>query len=275
MSMSEFERRRRRAALEQSNAVQTQLEQKNEQDETKLVSDHQKAALQHAAKLTGRFAKTVAAAAKAGIDQAQHKAEAITAGRAQKRAEQVVSKRPEVKAREPRKRESDINQTLCPVFDPSKRTITEETKAVVEGRPRLKPVILASITLALILSVGGVWFLMHQERAAEPDPSHESALVPELSAPPPVIHEAPKLPDTVQVTEAIQQVVETSAPPAVEDQNRVEDPRPKPLKAPPSNSIVPKNLSEPKVKPDAPGKRQSDWVDKASDDLDQFAKQLK
>jgi hypothetical protein len=274
MSMSEFERRRRRAALEQFNAAQTQLEQKNEQDETKLVSDHQKAALQHAAKLTGRFARTVAAAARTGIDQAQHKAEAIKAGRAQKRAEQEVSK-PEVKAQESRQGESEINQTLCPVIDPSERSTIEETKAMVEGRSRLKPVILASIALVLILSVGGAWFLMHQERAAEPDPSQESALGPKLSAPPSVIHEAPKSPDTVQVTEPIQQVVETSAPSAVEDQNWVEGPRPKPLKAPPSSSVFPKKRSEPKVKPDAPGKRQSDWVDKASDDLDQFSKQLK
>lgn len=275
MSMSEFERRRRRAALEQSNAAQTQLEQKNEQDETKLVSDHQRAALQHAAKLTGRFAKTVAAAAMAGFDQAQHKAEAIKAGRAQKRAEQEVSKRPEVKAREPHQGGLEINQTRCPVIHASERSTIEETKAMVEGRSRLKPVILASIALVLMLSVGGVWFLMHQERAAEPDPPRESALGPELSAPPSVIHEAPKSPDTVQVTEAIQQGVETSASPAMEEQNRVEAPRPKPLKKPPFDSMAPKKLSVPKVKQDAPGKKQSDWVDKASDDLDQFAKQLK
>ena len=273
MSMSEFERRRRRAALEQSNAAQTQLEQKNEQDETKLVSDHQRAALQHAAKLTGRFAKTVAAAAMAGFDQAQHKAEAIKAGRAQKRAEQEMSKRPEVKAREPHQGGLEINQTRCPVIQASERSTIEETKAMVEGRSRLKPVILASIALVLMLSVG-VWFLMHQERAAEPDPPRESALGPELSAPPSVIHEAPKSPDTVQVTEAIQQGVETSASPAMEEQNRVEAPRPKPLKKPPFDSMAPKKLSVPKVKQDAPGKKQSDWVDKASDDLDQFAKQL-
>lgn len=275
MSMSEFERRRRRAALEQSNAVQTQLEQKNEQDETKLVSDHQKAALQHAAKLTGRFAKTVAAAAKAGIDQAQHKAEAIKAGRVQKRAEQEVSKRPEVKAREPHQGGTEINQTRCPVIHASERNTIEETKAMVEGRSRLKPVILASIALVMMLSVGGAWFLMQQERAAEPDPSREYALGPEISAPPADILDPPKSPDTVQVTEPIQQGVETSAPPAVEEQSRVEDPGPKPLKAHPSNSVVPKKRSEPRVKPDAPGERQSDWVDKASDDLDQFAKQLK
>lgn len=274
MSMSEFERRRRRAALEQSNAAQTQLEQKNEQDETKLVSDHQKAALQHAAKLTGRFAKTVAAAAIAGIDQAQHKAEAIKAGRAQERAEQEVSKRPEVKAREPHQRGLEINQTRCPVIHASERRTIKETKAMVEGRSRLKPVILASIVLVLMLTVGGVWFLMHQERAAEPDPPREYDLGPERSAPPSVIREAPKSPDSVQVTESIQQVVETSALPAVEEQNRVEDSWPKPLNAPPSNSVIPKKRSEPKVKPDAPGERQSDWVDKASDDLDQFAKQL-
>jgi len=274
MSMSEFERRRRRAALEQSNAAQTQLEQKNEQDETKLVSDHQKAALQHAAKLTRRFAKRVAAAM-AGIDQAQHKAEAIKAGRAQKRAEQEVSMRPEVKARELRQGESDINQTLCPVIDPSERSTIKETKAMVEGGARLKPVIVASIALVLILSVGGAWFLMHQERAPDPDPSHQSALGPELSAPASVIRDARKSPDTIQVTEPIQQVVESSAPPAVEEQNWVEDPRPKTLRAPLSDSVVPKKRSEPKVKPDASGERQSDWVDKASDDLDQFAKQLK
>lgn len=293
MSMSEFERRRRRAALEKSSTVQSESDQKNQEDETKIISDWQKEALQRAAKLTGRFAKTVAAAAKTGLDQAQQKAQALNEDRAKNRLEQEEEKRIQdaVLVQEQAQHVNENADAWRQELD-AKRSEREEAKVIQEEREEHEPeiegsaatnpkslskhtvMILASAAVLAALSGAGAWFWTHHESKEAPE-QHQVTTKPQPSMPAPDVHEAPKAPELVQVVEPVQDEPKT---PLVEVQPKAVEPEPQKVEKPtPPKAVVrvPKKKSESPKKIEAPNPSRSDWVDKANNDLDKFADQLK
>lgn len=216
------------------------------------------------AQATSKLAKEVAAkTAKLAQQQAQRaKAKAGAWKQAQdaKRAEQEEVK--QIESAKPDQEETNPAIENTPVV---------HTKAL--SKPTFK--ILASIAAFTALSGAGAWFWTQHESEKTPE-LHQVDVPSTLPvAPAPQVQEAPKASEPVQAAEPVQEVPVT---PIVEEQSKsVESTLKKVDRSPAANAVVraPKKRSEMRQQIEQPKAKESDWVDKANNDLDHFAEQLK
>jgi len=125
------------------------------------------------------------------------------------------------------------------------------------------------------LSVAGAWVWTQHESEKTPE-LHQVDVPSTLPvAPAPQVQEAPKASEPVQVAVPVQEVPVT---PIVEEQPKSVEPTLKKVdRSPAPNAAVqaPKKRSEMRQQIEQPNAKGSDWVDKANNDLDHFAEQLK
>lgn len=155
----------------------------------------------------------------------------------------------------------------------------EKQSTVIESSPDATPKspskptfkILAFIAVFIALSGAGAWFWTQQ--GSEKNPELHQAEVP--SALPVEVQEAPKASEPVQVVEPVQEVALT---PIVDERLRSAEPMPQKVDRSPAPIAVvraPKERSAMRQQVEQPKAKRSDWVDKANNDLDHFAEQLK
>ncbi|HDX0810262.1 TPA: hypothetical protein RNS68_001259 [Stenotrophomonas maltophilia] len=272
MSISDYERRKLlekaaklKAEKEDGSSFPTPLNLQQVQDRK---MDQRLEKTQVAAKATAQatsgFAKELAAkTAKLAQEQAQQgKAKAGAWKQAQdaKRAEQEDGKRIQ-------------NAEL----DREEQNPAIENTAVANPQALSKPTfkILASIAVFTALSGAGVWFWTQHESEKTPELHQVDVPSPLPVAPAPQVQEAPKASEPVQVIEPVH---EMSVTPSVEEQPKSVEPKLQKVdRSPAPIAIVraPKKRSEMRQQIEQPNTKGSDWVDKANNDLDHFAEQLK
>jgi len=176
-----------------------------------------------------------------------------------------------------RTEQEDVKQIESAEPDQEEPNPAIENTAVANPQALSKPTfkILASIAVFTALSGAGAWVWTQHKSEKTPE-LHQVELPSTLSvAPAPQVQEAPKASEPVQVAEPVQEVPVT---PIVEERSRsVEPTLNKVDRSPAPNAVVlaPKKRSEMRQQIEQPKAKESDWVDKANNDLDHFAEQLK
>ncbi|MBW8375008.1 hypothetical protein [Stenotrophomonas sp.] len=272
MSISDYERRKLlekaaklKAEKEDGSSFPTPLNLQQVQDRK---MDQRLEKTQVAAKATAQatsgFAKELAAkTAKLAQEQAQRakaKADAWRQAQDAKRTEH-----------------EEVNRIQNAELDREEQNPAIENTAVANPQALSKPTfkILASIAVFTALLGAGVWFWTQHE--SEKTPELRQVDVPSTLpvAPAPQVQEAPKASEPVQVIEPVH---EMSVTPSVEEQPKSVEPKLQKVdRSPAPIAIVraPKKRSEMRQQIEQPNTKGSDWVDKANNDLDHFAEQLK
>lgn len=272
MSISDYERRKLlekaaklKAEKEDGSSFPTPLNLQQVQDRK---MDQRLEKTQVAAKATAQatsgFAKELAAkTAKLAQEQAQRakaKADAWRQAQDAKRTEH-----------------EEVNRIQDAELDREEQNPAIENTDVANPQALSKPTfkILASIAVFTALSGAGVWFWTQHESEKTPELHQVDVPSPLPVAPAPQVQEAPKAAEPVQVVEPVQEVALT---PIVEERRRSAAPMPQKVdRSPAPIAIVraPKKRSEMRQQIEQPNTKGSDWVDKANNDLDHFAEQLK
>ncbi|HIE1099719.1 TPA: hypothetical protein ACXJQL_002280 [Stenotrophomonas maltophilia] len=139
-------------------------------------------------------------------------------------------------------------------------------------KPTVK--VLVSVAILTSLAVAGAW-LWAQHDSKEATEKHQVTTTPQLPTSAPQVQEAPKAPEPVQVIEPVH---EMSVTPSVEEQPKSVEPKLQKVDRSPAPIAVvraPKERSAMRQQVEQPKAKRSDWVDKANNDLDHFAEQLK
>lgn len=268
MSISDYERKKLlekaaklKAEKEGGPSFPNPLDEQKVQDrKMDLRLKQTQVAAKATAKATSGFAKEVAAkAAKLAQEQAQRakdKADAWKQAQDAKRTEH-----------------EEIKQIQDAELDREKQSTVIENTAVANPKALSKPTfkILASIAVFTALSGAGAWVWTQHESEQTPE-LHQVELPSTL---PVEVQEAPKASEPVQVVEPVQEVALT---PIVEERRRSAAPMPQKVDRSPAPKAVaraPKERSAMRQQIEQPKAERSDWVDKANNDLDHFAEQLK
>lgn len=271
MSISDYERRKLlekaaklKAEKEGGSSFPSPLDEQQVQDRKmdQRLKQTQVAA-NATAQATSEFAKELAAkTAKLAQEQAQRakaKADAWKQAQDAKRTEH-----------------EEVKRIQDAELDREKQSTVIESSPDATPKSPSKPTFktLAFIAVFIALSGAGAWFWTQQ--GSEKNPELHQAEVPSALpvAPAPQVQEAPKASEPVQVVEPVQEV---ALMPIVEERRRSAEPMPqkvdrspapKSLARAPKRSAMRQQVEQPKAK-------RSDWVDKANNDLDHFAEQLK
>ncbi len=272
MSISDYERKKLlekaaklKAEKEAGPSFPNPLDEQKFQDrKMDLRLKQTQVAAKATAKATSGFAKEVAAkAAKLAQEQAQRANDKVDAWKQAQDAK--------------RTEHEEIKQIQDAELDREKQSTVIENTAVANPKALSKPTfkILASIAVFTALSGAGAWVWTQHESEQTPE-LHQVELPSTLPvAPPPQVQEAPKASEPVQVVEHVQEVALT---PIVEERRRSAAPMPQKVDRSPAPKAVaraPKERSSMRQQIGQPKAKRSDWVDKANNDLDHFAEQLK
>ncbi len=176
-----------------------------------------------------------------------------------------------------RAKKEEVKQIVSAELDQEEPNPAIENTSVVHPKALSKPTfkILASIAAFTALSGAGAWFWTQHE--SEKTPELHQVDVPSTVpvAPAPQVQDAPKASEPVQVIEPVH---EMSVTPSVEEQPKLVEPKLQKVDRSPAPIAVvraPKKRSEMRQQIEQPKAKESDWVDKANNDLDHFAEQLK
>lgn len=271
MSISDYERRKlleKAAKLKAENeggpSFPSPLNKQQVQDrEMDQRLEQTQVAAKAIAQATSKFAKEVAAkTAKLAQDQAQRanaKAGAWKQALDEKRAEQEEVK--QIESAKPDQEEPNPAIDNTPVVHPK-----------VLSKPTVK--VLVSVAILTSLAVAGAWLWAHHD-SKEATEKHQVTTTPQLPTSAPQVQEAPEAADPVLVVEPVQEVPVT---PIVDEQPKSVETKPQKLERSPAPNVVvraPEKRSELRQQIEQPKAKESDWVDKANNDLDHFAEQLK
>ncbi|WP_164085010.1 hypothetical protein [Stenotrophomonas maltophilia] len=271
MSISDYERRKLlekaaklKAEKEDGSSFPTPLNLQQVQDRK---MDQRLEKTQVAAKATAQatsgFAKELAAkTAKLAQEQAQRakaKADAWRQAQDAKRTEH-----------------EEVNRIQDAELDREEQNpiIESSRDAIPKSQSKLTVKVLASVAVMASLSVAGAW-LWAQHDSKEATEKHQVTTTPQLPTSAPQVQEAPKAPEPVQVIEPVH---EMSVTPSVEEQPKSVEPKLQKVDRSPAPIAVvraPKERSAMRQQVEQPKEKRSDWVDKANNDLDHFAEQLK
>lgn len=271
MSISDYERRKLlekaaklKAEKEDGSSFPTPLNLQQVQDRK---MDQRLEKTQVAAKATAQatsgFAKELAAkTAKLAQEQAQRakaKADAWRQAQDAKRTEH-----------------EEVNRIQDAELDREEQNpiIESSRDAIPKSQSKLTVKVLASVAVMASLSVAGVWLLAQHDSKEAPENSPVTTSR-QLTTAAPQIQGVPEAPTPVQVIEPVQEV---SVTPIVEEQPKSVEPKPQKVDRSPAPKAVdraPKERSAMRQQVEQPKAKRSDWVDKANNDLDHFAEQLK
>lgn len=271
MSISDYERRK---LLEKAAKLKSEKEggssfpsplNKQQVKDRKLDQrlEQTQVAAKATAQATSKFAKELAAkTAKLSQEQAQRakaKADAWRQAQDAKRTEHEEVKRIQ---------DADLGrEEQNPIIESSRDAIPKS-----QSKPTVN--VLVSVAILTSLAVAGAW-LWAQHDSKEATEKHQVTTTPQLTTSAPQVQEAPKAPEPVQAIEPVQEV---SVTPIVEEQPKSVEPNPQKVeRSPAPNAFVraPKERSAMRQHIEQPKAKRSDWVDKANNDLDHFAEQLK
>jgi len=272
MSISDYERRKLlekaakfKAEKEGGSSFSRPLDNQQAQDrKMDQRLEQTQIAAKAAAQTTSKFAKELAAkTAKLAQEQAQR---AKAKAHAWKQAQDAK-----------RTEHEEVNRIQDAELGREKQSTVIESSPDATPKSPSKPTlkILASIAAFTALSGAGAWFWTQHE--SEKTPQLHQVDVPSTLpvAPAPQVPEAPKASEPVQVIEPVH---EMSVTPSVEEQPKSVEPKLQKVDRSPAPIAVvraPKKRSEMRQQIEQPNAKGSDWVDKANNDLDHFAEQLK